>query len=79
MDKIKVQLDWDSANYFPLNGFHPLFEFLQSDNFSKRDIEFVNFSLKQKTYKYKDFDDSFQTKLTEIREQNQNNRAFETV
>ena len=79
MGKLEIQLDWDSPNYFPLNGFHPLFDFLKNDTFEKHNIEFVNFSLRQKTFKYLDHDELYKSTLTEIREQNRNKKAFGDV
>ena len=79
MDKLKVQTDWDSTNYYSLNGFNPLFEFLTGDFFAKQNIEFINFSLKEKAAKYARLYPYVQTKLAEINKKNSENKAFTTI
>lgn len=41
--RIKVSLPWNSANFVPLNGFHPLYQFLYSSDGSTLDLRSLDF------------------------------------
>lgn len=79
MGELVVHVNWDSPNYGPLNGFHPLFDFLLDDFFDKKEVTFLNFSIKEKCEKYYSFDEHFRSQLTKICNANKTNKPFNMV
>ena len=75
---MRLQLDWDGPNYFNLNGFRPVFDFLQGQDVKKDDrVKFVTFPHFEKVYNYSKFFPRYEKELTSIKEANKDNYAFQ--
>jgi hypothetical protein len=75
---MKVNIDWDGFNYAPLNGYHPIFVFLQSDDCGvpKGTARFVVHSYANKLFSYNSYDSVFKLQLSKLRVANAENLAF---
>jgi len=78
--RIRVALPWNSANYVPLNGFHPLYEFLHASGDSVLELLTLDFLRWQDLVQKPDnaaFLTEFLERLDEVRHSEQSVEASE--
>ncbi len=65
---MKINLDWDGCNYFPLNGFHPLFRFLERSSSEAGPASFVVHPYAQKLCAHEGLADQITRRVAELRQ-----------